>query len=213
MEKKKFQAVLWDVDNTLIMSGKVHDQSVLTALGEFSPPKYRADAPHELDILARAWDESWFACGGDASQLDEFENRVADLYLKNIERLSPRKGAIEIVRLLDSMGIPQAAVSNSRKTIVDANLRRLGVKDIIKARICREDIISAKPAPDPYLRAAERLNLPASLCIVVEDSPRGSLSAKRAGATVVYWPHTITHNDACDYQVADIQAVDWKAFF
>ncbi len=52
---KKFQAVLWDVDNTLIMSGNVHDQAVLMALGEFSPPKFNPSAPHELDILARAW--------------------------------------------------------------------------------------------------------------------------------------------------------------
>lgn len=40
---------------------------------------------------------------------------------------------------------------------------------------------NSKPAPDPYLLGLQRLALPAEACVVVEDSPRGLLSARAAG--------------------------------
>jgi sugar-phosphatase len=41
-----------------------------------------------------------------------------------------------------------------------------------------------KPAPDPYLSAADALGAAPEQCLVIEDSPSGVESAKRAGMTV-----------------------------
>ncbi|MGH3861372.1 HAD-IA family hydrolase, partial [Actinokineospora sp.] len=51
-----------------------------------------------------------------------------------------------------------------------------------------------KPLPDPYLKAARLLGVPAELCVAVEDSPTGTASAVAAGCLVVVVP--------CDVPVA-----------
>ncbi len=48
-----------------------------------------------------------------------------------------------------------------------------------------------KPAPDPYLLAAERLGVDPARCLVLEDAPAGVAAGKAAGMTV--WAVTFTH--------------------
>lgn len=48
-----------------------------------------------------------------------------------------------------------------------------------------EDVERGKPAPDPYLKAAAGLGIPATACLVIEDSPAGIEAAHAAGARVL----------------------------
>jgi len=48
-----------------------------------------------------------------------------------------------------------------------------------------DQVSQGKPAPDPYLKAMERLRLSAQDCLVIENSPNGILAAKRAGLDCV----------------------------
>jgi sugar-phosphatase len=48
-----------------------------------------------------------------------------------------------------------------------------------------DDVVRGKPAPDPYLRAAELLGVSAADCVVLEDAPAGIAAATAAGATVL----------------------------
>jgi sugar-phosphatase len=48
-----------------------------------------------------------------------------------------------------------------------------------------DDVARGKPAPDPYLRAAELLGRDPAACLVIEDAPAGITSAKAAGAVVL----------------------------
>lgn len=54
-----------------------------------------------------------------------------------------------------------------------------------RALVTVDDIEHGKPAPDPYLRAAELLGVDPARCLVVEDAPAGVQAAKSAGATVL----------------------------
>lgn len=51
--------------------------------------------------------------------------------------------------------------------------------------VTAEDVPRGKPSPDPYLRAAELLGVPAASCLVIEDAPAGIAAAKAAGARVL----------------------------
>lgn len=48
-----------------------------------------------------------------------------------------------------------------------------------------DDVASGKPAPDPYLLAAQRLGYEPERCLVIEDAPAGIEAAVTAGATVL----------------------------
>ena len=63
------------------------------------------------------------------------------------------------------------------------------------------DYARAKPEPDPYLMALERLSLPAEACLVIEDSERGLRAAKAAGLACWVIPTALTR--AGDFRAAD----------
>ena len=51
-----------------------------------------------------------------------------------------------------------------------------------------DEVVHAKPAPEPYLTAAARLGVNPARCVVLEDSPAGIASGEAAGCAVVAVP-------------------------
>jgi beta-phosphoglucomutase-like phosphatase (HAD superfamily) len=63
--------------------------------------------------------------------------------------------------------------------------------------LTEDDFERSKPHPDAYLAALKRLGLPADLCLAVEDSPRGLVSASSAGLRCVLVPTALTDLEMC----------------
>ena len=84
-----------------------------------------------------------------------------------------------------------AVVSSSARSEIEPALVSAGIRDCFRELVCGKEAANYKPAPDPYLRAAELLA--ASRPLVVEDSEAGVASAQAAGFDVV--------------RVADVQEV------
>ena len=57
--------------------------------------------------------------------------------------------------------------------------------------VTADQVARGKPAPDPYLLAAERLGVDPADCLVLEDAPAGIAAGRAAGMTV--WAVTTTH--------------------
>jgi len=68
----------------------------------------------------------------------------------------------------------------SRKTVT-RTLTVLGLIDTIETLVCADDTNRGKPYPDPFLRAAELLGVPAQDCLVFEDGNPGVEGAIAAG--------------------------------
>ncbi len=62
--------------------------------------------------------------------------------------------------------------------------------------ICRGDYENGKPAPDPFLTAAERLGVQPRLCLALEDSHVGVRSASAAGMMTVMVPDLLEPTEA-----------------
>jgi beta-phosphoglucomutase len=82
-------------------------------------------------------------------------------------------------------GILMAVVTGSRRLEVETILWRLAMSERFQALITAEDYWQAKPAPDPFLIAARRLDILPVSCLVIEDSPAGVAAALAAGMPVV----------------------------
>ncbi len=81
-------------------------------------------------------------------------------------------------------GITCMVVTSSERSLAIAALTAAGLARRLPMRICREDTQRHKPHPEPYLLACVRLALPASHCLVVEDSPSGVAAGRTAGCRV-----------------------------
>jgi HAD superfamily hydrolase (TIGR01509 family) len=91
--------------------------------------------------------------------------------------------------------IPCAIASSSSRVVIDATLRQQGWDSLFAIRCSAEDELHGKPAPDVYLRAAERLGIAPQECLALEDSLTGAKAAVAAGM-VCYAVPDLTHTTA-----------------
>ena len=75
--------------------------------------------------------------------------------------------------------LPMAVVSSSNRREVEPALQVAGIRDFFDVLVCGSEVANLKPAPDPYLKAAELLQ--STRPLVVEDSAAGVKSAQAAG--------------------------------
>lgn len=64
-------------------------------------------------------------------------------------------------------------------------LERIGLTDYFPCRISGDEVTAGKPAPDIFLEAARRIDVPAENCAVIEDSRNGVQAGLDAGMTVL----------------------------
>jgi beta-phosphoglucomutase-like phosphatase (HAD superfamily) len=68
---------------------------------------------------------------------------------------------------------------------VNATIRGLHIENAFDATVSASEVEHSKPAPDLYLAAAEKLGIPATECLAVEDTGAGIAAAKAAGMFAV----------------------------
>lgn len=93
-------------------------------------------------------------------------------------------GAAELFDLLQEKNIPFALATASVLDNVEFYLEELGLKRWFSMEniVYDQGMLKSKPAPDFYLEAAKRLNVPVDQCIVAEDSLIGIEAAVNAHA-------------------------------
>ena len=102
--------------------------------------------------------------------------------------VEPKPGLLPMIRDLQRMRMRVALATATPEVRARKYLRMVGVEDAFEAVACAEMVAHGKPAPDVYLLAAQKLNLPPEELLGVEDSPSGVRSAYSAGMTVAMIP-------------------------
>jgi beta-phosphoglucomutase len=106
-----------------------------------------------------------------------------ELYRKLVHQgdLKPLPGVMEWVRRLREQGWRQAVASSAPRKNIEVVLEVLGMASFFDALVSAEDVTAGKPDPQVFQKGAQRLGMPASRCIVVEDAVPGVEAARRAG--------------------------------
>jgi HAD superfamily hydrolase (TIGR01509 family) len=144
------------------------------------------------------------------------------IYREIVQNLSHRaklaKGVEKLLTTLKSNNAPMAIATSSPKVNVDfyKQIFRLN-RWFHEDRIIYDDgSIKGKPAPDLFLLAAERLNLPAHDCTAVEDSITGIKSAQAAGIGKIFLVASGNHL-AWDHSDNDVELIkdfsNFNSFF
>lgn len=111
------------------------------------------------------------------------ENReVERREIADIEGVVPLPGAME---LLQALPLDRWAIVTSCTRALAAV--RIGAAGLPKPKhlVTSTDVQHGKPDPEPYLKGAQILGVPAADCLVVEDAPAGIRAGKAAGARVL----------------------------
>jgi len=175
------QAVLFDMDGTLVDTEGLWLQAVREVAGALGVTLTGDDTPHVLgrtveDVTAHLRTLAPVSPPGLPHHLTE----AFAGHLRQGFRVVP--GARELLGELSAAPVPTALVSASPRSIVDLVLPRLGHR--FDEVVADGDTPRGKPYPDPYLEAAERLGVDPRRCVAVEDSPTGIAAATAAGCRV-----------------------------
>ncbi|WJY16946.1 HAD family phosphatase [Pectobacteriaceae bacterium CE90] len=181
----KFKAVAWDVDGTLVDSEPLHHRALLAVCSRYGVDlsditESRFCGVHINDV----WHTLRTRLPEDLAQ-QEWLAAIEDYYIAHSDELVPIAHGKDAIVALRNNGIRQASVSNSSRRIVEANLRTIGVLEMMEFLVTLDDVSAGKPDPEPYRLATTLLDLTPGDVLAVEDSVTGVLGACAAGLTVV----------------------------
>jgi HAD superfamily hydrolase (TIGR01509 family) len=115
-------------------------------------------------------------------RVERLRQRHAAAYQRQAGSIRPLPGARELLAWLSETGIPWAIATSGRMETAAVNLTALGVDPRRTPVVTRDQVKYAKPDPDLFLAAAERLNTPIETSVVVGDSIWDMLAAARSRA-------------------------------
>jgi HAD superfamily hydrolase (TIGR01509 family) len=101
-------------------------------------------------------------------------------------------GILQYIDDATVLGLKLGVASSSTRDWVSGHLERLGILGRFDCVRCRDDVNSAKPAPDLYIAVLDCLGVSPSEAFAIEDSPNGVIAAKQAGMLCVAIPNSIT---------------------
>jgi len=159
-----------------------------------------------LDLLGRL--AALIGAGADAAALKARRRARCDELVR--ESMTPMAGYDALIQRLIAHEFRRGLASTSSRDWVDFVVDGLAARSHFEAIIAGDEVAARKPAPDVYLRAAERLGVPPAECVALEDSAPGIASAKAAGMSCIAIPNRVTllHDlSAADCQVPHLGEV------
>jgi len=183
------KAVIFDMDGLLVDTESVYREAMTaTAIAD------GLDFPDELflSLIGLSWPanaqilQTHYGRGFDpeafkVASVARFRELVA-------AEVALKAGVREILDLLDALSLPRAIATSSGHESVRHHIGGHGLLDRFHAVMAAGDYANAKPAPDPYLRAAEALGVAPVDCLALEDSHNGVRAAAAAGMMTIMVP-------------------------
>ena len=115
----------------------------------------------------------------DAARMQRWH---AEAYTRMVTQVRPLPGARELLAYLTERKVPWAIATSGRIESAGPSLRILGVDPAKATVITRDQVRYAKPDPDLFLAAADKLCADITTAVVVGDSVWDLLAARRAKA-------------------------------
>jgi HAD superfamily hydrolase (TIGR01509 family) len=118
----------------------------------------------------------------DAARTRKLAQVHAAALNRHQDQIRPLPGAIDLLAALTASEIPWAIATSGRLETAGPSLEKLGIDLARVPVVTRDQVEYAKPDPDLFLAAAERLGVPVETASVVGDSVWDMLAARRARA-------------------------------
>ena len=203
------KAIIFDMDGTIVDSEPIYEK-----INEEIYEKYGFNLTQEdydrhmganlKDIWTDILDRHQVKEEYSHYQIEDFmEDHIHSAYqgLAGEEDLELMPGVKEWFDFLKDHGYKMIIASSSYAPVIEHIYQRFELGKYMEGYVGGNSIENGKPAPDIFLRAAEKLGVEVGECLVIEDSENGVNGAHKAGAKVVGFNRA--HDESQDLSNAD----------
>ncbi len=180
------QAILVDLDGTLARTVNANWHAYNQALKEVGVEITRR--AFDAKMHGRNWREflpEIIAEAGIDADAERIALRKTEIYRTSLLTIEINTALVSALRLARKHGLKVGLVTSASSASVHRILEAHDLRDIFQTIVTGDDVRNHKPHPEPYVRAAEDLEVPIGSCLVYEDSEVGMISASQAGAQVI----------------------------
>ncbi len=205
-------AVVFDMDGLLFDTEIIYERAAISAAAELGR---EMDSAFFRSTVGSPWTvirERLIDLYGPTFAVDELRAVAGRIFNELVEADLPLKpGVLELLDLLDTLGLPRAIATSSSRETVRRHLEAHGMADRFHHVVGHDDCERHKPEPDPFLKAAGLLGVAPALCLALEDSYMGVRAASTAGMMTIMIPDLLPATEEirglCTDVVDDLHAV------
>ncbi len=193
LHKLSIEAVIFDLDGTLIDNNAFHLQSWKQYLKDIG--KHISEEAYKAHINGRTNKDAVEYIYG--RQMSDEEAMIYTLQKEEIYRslyqpfIKPVKGLVPLLEKISALNMPMAIATSGIQVNIDFMFSHIPIQHYFKAIVNSAHIKTGKPDPEIYFKTAELLKVNPEKCLVFEDAVVGVQAAKAAGMKV--FAITTTH--------------------
>lgn len=193
------KAVIFDRDGVIIDTDTLVLQSVFFGLEKMGVSATKKDVPlmagKSIDALKEFLRSKW------DFNFEEFRMIQRKYFYEHLNDAPYFLNTIKLIKKLHHQNKTLALTTSAGIEGTILILKKIGIYDMFKIIVTKEDCTKFKPDPEPYITTARRLGVSPEDCVVIEDSETGVKAAKKANMYCIAVPNKHTKNQ--DFSLAD----------
>jgi beta-phosphoglucomutase family hydrolase len=180
-------AFIFDMDGVLVDNLEYHVIAWLEFCAKKNIPLTREEFFQNLNGKNAQDTMNYFFKREVEPELAHTLNEEKEVIYKEIYRphVKPAEGLVTLLESLKAKGVKLAVGTSAPQGNIDFTLDNAGIRHYFDEIVDSSMVTNGKPAPDIYLKAAEKLGVAIDNCIVAEDAMQGIQAGLSAGMKVI----------------------------
>lgn len=185
-ERLRVDAVLLDLDGTLLDSNDAHARSWVEVFTEAGLRIPFDDVRRLIGMGGEELVQKLTGIAPDDPRSKKLRDRRGQVFrAEHLPAVVPQPGARELVEKLHRRGFPLVVASSSSEEDLRALIDVVGIGELVTTATSADDVERAKPARDVLRAALAKVGKSADHAVLIGDTPYDVQAGRRAGVAVI----------------------------